>query len=110
MRGRVIDPYRVDYALVRNWLHHCQSKHMASCSGKGSQQPNSLKLINCCSRRLELASLPCSYFALSYMWGQVVQNESASRLQNDVLPPSLPKTVEDAITVTKSLGYEYLWV
>jgi hypothetical protein len=56
MRGRVINP-RVDYATIRDWLHHCQSTHEASCSGKGSQQPDSLKLINCTSRRLEQASL-----------------------------------------------------
>ena len=110
MRGRVIDPHRVDYAIVREWLQHCQSKHKASCSGTGTQQPDSLKLINCYSRRLEQGTIPTSYFALSYVWGQVAPTESASQFQDGVLPSSLPKTIEDAITVTKSLGYKYLWV
>ncbi|OCK73737.1 HET-domain-containing protein, partial [Lepidopterella palustris CBS 459.81] len=103
MRGRVIDPQKVDYAIIRNWIRHCESTHKAPCSEKGSRQFNFLKLINCSTRRLEQLSHPCAYLALSYVWGQVAQTESNLQLR-------LPKTVEDAITVTESLGYKYLWV
>jgi hypothetical protein len=109
-RGRLVDPHRVEYAIVRSWMQDCQSKHKGPCLGKGSPQSSSMKLINCNSRRLEQASFPCTYLALSYVWGQVDQAENASQLSNGVLPLSLPRTVEDAIAVTKALGYVYLWV
>jgi hypothetical protein len=46
------------------------------------------------------------YVCLSYVWGaKETVHESAS----GVLPETLPLTVSDAITVTLSVGFRFLW-
>ncbi|PQE25831.1 hypothetical protein CJF30_00000546 [Rutstroemia sp. NJR-2017a BBW] len=45
----------------------------------------------------------CDYFALSYVWGGI--SPSSNALENKCLP----RTIEDAIKVTKALGRRYLW-
>jgi hypothetical protein len=47
-----------------------------------------------------------NYIALSYVWGQVSQGGVPVNTELG----SLPQTIEDAISVTKSLGKRYLWV
>ncbi|KAI3543091.1 hypothetical protein CSPX01_06404 [Colletotrichum filicis] len=47
------------------------------------------------------------YATLSYVWGSV--QSDCSRLGRK-LPASVPRVIEDAKTVTASLGFRYLWV
>jgi hypothetical protein len=63
------------------------------------------KLIDCVTRTI-VPALNHPYVALSYVWGQ----SSAAHGYVEVLPADLPHTVEDAITVTKKLGFRYLWI
>ncbi|KAF2489231.1 heterokaryon incompatibility, partial [Lophium mytilinum] len=42
----------------------------------------------------------CSYVALSYVWGPDTRRGEKA----------LPKTIEDAVNVTLSMGFDYLWV
>ncbi|KIM99873.1 hypothetical protein OIDMADRAFT_126407 [Oidiodendron maius Zn] len=69
----------------------------------------SLRVIECSTRRLVKAPEDCIYLALSYVWGSPTDSEPEVR-GNDFLPCQLPLTIEDAITVTLQLGHEYLWV
>lgn len=60
------------------------------------------------------ASERASYVALSYCWGgpQEVTTTMAtlqSRM-NGLYFKGLPKTLQDAITITRRLGFKYLWV
>jgi hypothetical protein len=48
----------------------------------------------------------CWYLALSYVWG----NQKPSVVQIGEKLPSLPRTIQDAITATLKLGFRYLWV
>lgn len=55
-----------------------------------------------------------SYTALSYCWGEAEQfttttSTLSSRLAG-ILPESLPRTIRDAVTVTRGLKIRYLWV
>lgn len=59
---------------------------------------------------------PVSYAALSYCWGDLKANEFqttqatvASRYEG-VDFRQLPRTIKDAVTTTRALGLEYLWV
>ncbi|KAG6356230.1 hypothetical protein INS49_015617 [Diaporthe citri] len=68
------------------------------------------RLIDCVTRRLVSAgddAIPNPRFvALSYVWGPNVGTTTLT----ENLPSKLPLTIRDAMTVTKDLGFQYLWV
>lgn len=68
------------------------------------------KLIDCFTRKLisvgDNAIQNPRFVALSYVWGP---NVGKTTLAED-LPSKLPLTIRDAMTVTKDLGLQYLWV
>jgi len=57
-------------------------------------------------RSIVLAPYGAQYAALSYVWGHFKREMPASL----TLPAKLPKTIKDAILVTKCLNLQYLWV
>lgn len=61
--------------------------------------------MDCRARRI-VAALDLSHVTLSYVWGSIAHVEG----YNDQLPDVLPSIIEDSISVTLSLGYEYLWI
>ena len=56
------------------------------------------------------------HVTLSYCWGQegnedFVLTQSKLKRKMDIVPLSgLPQTLRDAITITKRLGFRYLWI
>lgn len=103
---------QIDFDIPKGWLDRCTSEHAAlDCRKRNARGP--LKLIDCGSRSIVKAPL-VDFVALSYVWGpQATQslpgNRTGPRVTTELLK-DIPKTVEDAITVTKKLGYNYLWV
>jgi hypothetical protein len=95
---RVVGP-KADMGLPELWLDCCRQAHKFCALKKpaGASLPG-FRAINCTKRPLVVEERPWSekYVALSYVWG----------------PPSgdWPKTVLDAVEVTKQLGEQYLWV
>lgn len=65
------------------------------------------RLINCKSRHVERTQEHQPYCTLSYVWGRQRPEEI---VEDDLLPQSLPATIEDAIACTLALGYKYLWI
>lgn len=62
---------------------------------------------------MDLATTP--YLALSYCWGRdqnvKLDAENAQFFQQEQsLPNDIPQTIQDAIHLTKRLGFEHLWV
>jgi hypothetical protein len=55
-----------------------------------------------------------AYCALSYSWGSdqaiVLTSENLLEYQEDLPFARLPATIQDAISLTRTLGYSYLWV
>jgi hypothetical protein len=95
------DKYDLD--RVRIWLDTCRREHGDACKQRASQEPISrgFRLIDCTQNPPVVEEKPwgTEYTALSYVWGST--------------PADLvdwPKTVLDAIEVTKELGMKYLWV
>lgn len=114
--------------LIRNWLCTCVDKHLGcACDSESvfptrvldlgfAESAGSLKLI-----------IPCEdptfrgdrYAALSYCWGppetlcRCSYQTIAITLQERktlITLESLPKTIQDAVTLTCELGIRYLWV
>jgi len=53
------------------------------------------------------------YLALSYCWGgpqEITTTSATLETYISSLPADLPGTIKDAILVTRSLGFRYLWV
>lgn len=98
-----------DLDIVRGWLKNCTESHRASCQPDDTGKLQDLTVIDC--ERLLICPAPekCAYIALSYVWGP--PSEFA---EENYVFPSIPsqraRTIEDAISVTKRLGYRYLWV
>lgn len=56
-----------------------------------------------------------SYIALSYCWGNSDSKFVLSKQKADLPRPrfpfrSLPKTLQDAVTITRKLGFRFLWI
>ncbi|EWG55534.1 hypothetical protein FVEG_17540 [Fusarium verticillioides 7600] len=105
--------------LARKWIKGCNRSHPI-CKEFQSRQPNwrPTRLIHIGSKtqqpRLVAPSKPVSYLALSYCWGTdntvTLTEATLNPFQNELPLSSLPSTIRDAITTTRDLGYEYLWV
>ncbi|KAF1837046.1 HET-domain-containing protein [Decorospora gaudefroyi] len=108
-RPRVVEE-TPNYTLAKCWLHCCLQYHGTRCESTPSSIRN-LKLINCENMKVVEAGGPCHWLALSYVWGsntgsvETDTSEASSRL-----PDRLSQTVKDAISVTRRLGYRFLWV
>jgi hypothetical protein len=64
-------------------------------------------LIDCDTFKLHTASPDMKYVALSYVWGNVSQDDAESSTAH---LSSVPLLINDAILATKSLRLKYLWV
>lgn len=91
-------------ALWRRWLHRCSTTHGVSCRQNWADELLITKMIDVSTRSIVQCVPNGEYVALSYVWGSIVPEKKA--LENH----RLPQTIEDAITVTKELGLNYLWV
>ncbi|KAK7403352.1 hypothetical protein QQX98_010873 [Neonectria punicea] len=104
------------------WLHNCLDNH-TSCRPKyASFMPS--RILQLYQTPQDMVSLiessaliaPAPYVALSYCWGpdtagvlKTVKSNKASHLQG-IPVKSLPKTIQDAVTVCRKLNVRYLWV
>ncbi|TBU38305.1 heterokaryon incompatibility protein-domain-containing protein [Dichomitus squalens] len=119
-----------DLALARRWVRACTQNHLdcsplVQGSATATLHPRT-RFIDVRLWRLVqldeiLLPVPLEYVALSYVWGSdayqlrmVTANLAAFKRR---LPEStstgaerLPKTIVDAMLVTRALGYRFLWV
>ncbi|KAI1447075.1 HET-domain-containing protein [Annulohypoxylon stygium] len=109
---RYITPGFLDCKHIKQWFSIGGTEdhgNVMSCKPtEGRLQILPSRLIDCRTLKLvKVSKSPCTYFALSYVWGQKPHEHYSSH------PKSLaefPRTIRDAIQVTKQLGYRYLWV
>ncbi|KAF2267710.1 HET-domain-containing protein [Lojkania enalia] len=91
--------YKVDFSIPREWLSYCNEHHDVC---KPKTQHGSVdqwfRVINCELDSPEVEEQPwgVEYAALSYVWGRGMED--------------WPKTVLDAVHVTKEMGLRWLWV
>jgi len=110
-------------------MKKCERWHQNFCDQAGSvsrQLPKGLRMVDLRTGRVEQvdpSARPC-YVALSYVWGpeDVLEKWKSSQLSKRILlhhsngreyaelPERLPRTIQDAMTVVRKLGLDYLWV
>lgn len=109
---RRLQPQAFDAELVKEWLTCCDSSHGPRCSIDGMPRLFQFKVFDCRTRRVVIAPKGCRYVALSYVWGATGSGPTrhGAALNEHVRHGTLDKVIEDSITVTLTLGLEYLWV
>ncbi|PPQ98240.1 hypothetical protein CVT26_003411 [Gymnopilus dilepis] len=128
--SRLIREDGVDLDLVRTWIDMCKVHHGPGCNRSdrfvfGSENPVediiSFRLVDviddCIVRNPPKGSI---YLTLSYVWGKaevlksVKDNidllEKPGALSSPEFRDKIPRTIRDAMEVTKALGFRYIWV
>ncbi|KAI4230263.1 MAG: hypothetical protein L6R36_000228 [Xanthoria steineri] len=107
--------------VADDWLKECTSSH-SGCNIGQSDYWIPKRLLDIGSLTTDLVSLKpkealpenSRYMALSYCWGATsffqLSKDSFPMLLDGVSPEEFPKTIQDAIEVTRCLGVRYLWV
>lgn len=133
--GRPVDRGRADLALCRTWLDLCDKHHSGSSERCHSEKKSRrslqefLRLIDVEKMIIVRGStVRDEYVALSYVWGEdklrqerppgwqmprtlraAVRTDEFG-VETIPLPAELLYTIRDAIEVTRSIGFRYLWV
>jgi hypothetical protein len=103
MNARALDS-TLDLSILPRLLDHCEQSHGDYCRSKKAAELLTARMVDVEERRVIVCPPDCDYIALSYVWGGVQPAPGALETH------SLPRTIEDAITVTKALNMRYLWV
>ncbi|KAK1759580.1 heterokaryon incompatibility protein-domain-containing protein [Echria macrotheca] len=114
------------FSYLSKWvaicLEECKLKNKRSCASDGiGQFAPGMKLNFIHVGDLNITSLlpsPLDYVAISYVWGAVSQLQLSTSNHAELSQPgallshqsSIPRTVWQAIELTKALGFDYLWV
>lgn len=110
----------VNVGLLRRWYTTCREKHGEKCSSRtwltaNTPWPKKLRLIDVRSSCIVEAPAGCDYFALSYVWGNEKNSFQATIAQLEAMKSpgffgaqALPKTIADAMELTKGMGIGYL--
>lgn len=109
------------FMLGKYWLQRCLTHHRECCKAQlfpNDQRPTRLLAVGQGDTiRLvltsELRKKP-KYLTLSHCWGGAdivkLKLNNLGSFQNRISLAVLPKTFQDAIIITRRLGYEYLWI
>ena len=125
--GRILDPSQIDLSIGRIWLDHCEQNHGSSCSKQGWTfrlgKPDFFRLIDV--EDLSIIEVTNSsvwsyrYLTLSYVKGNIQMFELLQSNKHKLMRShgllkffrrDLPKTLRDAINVTRGLEERYLWI
>ncbi|OCK80553.1 HET-domain-containing protein, partial [Lepidopterella palustris CBS 459.81] len=118
-RGRQSSSLEQRLRSVKQWFECCQQNHeqcrILEASGNRSCPT---RLIDVSQQVMRLVCLPAnskaSYAALSHCWGGGLPMKSTKRTLTDhmvaIHMTAMPKTYCDAITTTRKLGIQYLWI
>ncbi|KAI0866557.1 HET-domain-containing protein [Xylaria cubensis] len=125
-KTRIIDNRWIDVNLIRSWHDRCQSEHGKDCDnyvveGLGSYQPDWLiDTVRGCLIPYTPGDAPRQYSTLSYVWGQtpsfqalksnIGQLQEVGVLLSGPIARQIPKTIRDAIQITRRLGETFIWV
>ena len=107
-------------ALVKKWILDCEINHGSGCKQKKpSLLPTRVLDVGSSDeefsiRLYETSNETARYICLSHCWGGAnlfkTETESLLARTQQIDWNDLPKTFQDAITMTRALGIRYLWI
>lgn len=109
-----------NFQLIRQWLRACLTKHRY-CSIDGQSEASVSRLPTRVidvtyknPRVVESRGESGLYIVLSHCWGKsktlVTDTSTLPERKSGIEFQLLPKTFQDAIVITRRLGYQYLWI
>ncbi|KAE9367229.1 HET-domain-containing protein [Stipitochalara longipes BDJ] len=117
--GRPTSPM-VPMDLLLAWMRECKINHKYHCAAKVKpRRVDVFRLIDVKTKAVvrftDVDVAEFRYVALSYVWGMAqrlsIRRENMMRLgAPGSLVGKVSKTIEDSISLTESLGVQYLWV
>ncbi|GKZ26586.1 hypothetical protein AbraIFM66951_002815 [Aspergillus brasiliensis] len=132
--GRGFEDRKEKQALMKSWIDLCVKDHELCRDNHGTDEEfkdlikqsyfGVVDVVDMQLKSLPLKSdgSPEPYVALSYVWGQKVQDEptyttTRRTVMTHILHGGLetawerlPQTIQDAILIVSRLGYRYLWI
>jgi hypothetical protein len=117
---RVESPHVVQKAM--EWFKECRKSHTRCIEHNNTHSfvPDRLLDVGAGSAaRIYLRDIPaesnCDYAALSYCWGgpqprMTTVADLEEHMTRGIPVDDLPATIQDAISVTRCLGLQYLWI
>jgi hypothetical protein len=120
-----VDSQRINISQLRGWLADCDAYHGEECNSLLKVQSTniapSIALIDVQQLCLVAITTHVKYVALSYVWGQIAGTLMATtqNLKHLCIPGYLeipetksriPRTILDAMAVSRMMGIDYLWV
>jgi hypothetical protein len=114
LEGRVV-PAMLDPMLPRTWIEFCRTHHEDTCEAITVTDIPALRLVDCESQQVVLASdlegsVVDQYAALSYVWTGEKEDLRVDIGEDRQLIGPLPQLFADAIAITRNLGLQYLWI
>ena len=100
----------VDFGILKGWLDFCGINHVNTCALVNQRPLMGLRVIDCLTGKIVQATPDCDYLALSYVWGSTAFSDEGNQDDLNLIDGSAPNLVNDAIVVTKRLGYRYIWI
>ncbi|KAK7990703.1 HET-domain-containing protein [Apiospora arundinis] len=112
------------FALIKHWLRYCINSHDCGIMDAPPAMPRILLDVKSSSldnnngrvRIVETGSHLCApYVALSYCWGPQGQKvfltkQTKSRFLKGIEVEKVDTSIQDAMKVTRELGFQYLWI
>ncbi|KAH4113992.1 hypothetical protein HBH47_202280 [Parastagonospora nodorum] len=92
--------------VFSEWMQHCTTYHLCGAD-RISHTLLGFRVIDITTRSIISAPRECSYVALSYVWGAGAGDMPSNCIS---VPHPAASTIEDAMTCTQALGFNYLWV
>ncbi|EUC38751.1 hypothetical protein COCCADRAFT_45793, partial [Bipolaris zeicola 26-R-13] len=103
--------------IAKEWLRACSLKH-EKCQNRASQYiPTRLvgtAMGRCRVYQQDELDAGVEYATLSHCWGGTqyltLSKSNLQQLETQIPSEDLSRTVQDAITIARDLGFEYIWV
>ncbi|KAI6081709.1 HET-domain-containing protein [Hypoxylon rubiginosum] len=103
--------------LISSWLKTCSAQHNCGITDLPPSLPTTLIAVG--EKRIRLLDTAghsmSRYVALSYCWGTQEQKtlltkENKQRLLDDIPFEDLDTTIQEAVDITRKIGFKYLWI
>ncbi|KAF2111648.1 heterokaryon incompatibility protein-domain-containing protein [Lophiotrema nucula] len=99
------------------WVRACDDSHPGRCKAEETELPLRVLDVDGSSDNIRLHETTgetARYIALSHVWGEnrhfITTKQNIAAHKEGIVLQELPKTFQDAVSMTRKLGVRYLWI